>query len=77
MQVLRRPAMAYGTNQPGGSAIDSLLLGLCTQPAKKVDAHFSKEISVRLFSEDPPHAPGLDLVSLNIQRGRDHGLPGG
>ena len=74
-QVLRRPALAYGSG-PAGSSIDSILLSLCTQPAKKVDSHFSKEMTVRLFSQDPPRKPGLDLVSINIMRGRDHGVPG-
>ena len=32
--------------------------------------------AVRNFLFGPPGAGGFDLASLNVQRGRDHGLPG-
>ncbi|XP_028412954.1 eosinophil peroxidase-like, partial [Dendronephthya gigantea] len=54
--------------------IDHLLLGLCTFEAEKVDRSFSAGIMNHLFERD--HSPGLNLIALNIQRGRDHGLPG-
>ena len=66
----------YETRLPAGSAVDSILLGMASQPAEDVDTHFSKEMSVRLFSENPPTEPGLDLPAINTQRGRDHGIPG-
>ncbi|KAK7105906.1 chorion peroxidase-like [Littorina saxatilis] len=47
--------------------------------AQMVDHRIVSEVTGHLFEpEDQPHnAPshGLDLVALNIQRGRDHGLP--
>lgn len=54
--------------------IDSLLLGLCTFEAEKVDRSFSDGIMNHLFER--AHSPGMNLIALNIQRGRDHGLPG-
>ena len=76
VQVLRRPLTVYEIHQPAGSAIDSIILGMTSQAAEQVDSHFTKQMTVHLFSENPPHEPGLDLPSITLQRGRDHGLPG-
>lgn len=54
--------------------IDSLLLGLASQNAQELDENVVEDIRSFLFG--PPGAGGLDLASLNIQRGRDHGIPG-
>lgn len=53
--------------------IDSLLLGLARQVAQEVDLKVVDDVRNFLFG--PPGAGGLDLFSLNVQRGRDHGLP--
>ena len=55
--------------------VDSLLLGHSYNPAQKVDTFFSKSITEFLFLEANA-SEGLDLIALNIQRGRDHGIAG-
>ena len=54
--------------------LDNLLRGMSVQPAFKVDNKFSDSIRNRLF-ETRNKGCGMDLLSINIQRGRDHGLP--
>ena len=73
---MRRPFEVYNNQRPGGAGIDSITLGLLSQRAPNIDRFFTPELTVRLFSENPPGAPGTDLASLNLQRGRDHGIPG-
>jgi len=54
--------------------VDSVLLGLAKQVSQEVDTQLVDEVRNFLFG--PPGSGGFDLVSLNIQRGRDHGLSG-
>ncbi|XP_064095412.1 peroxidase-like [Macrobrachium nipponense] len=56
---------------PGEMA--NLVRGEVSQSAAAVDTFFSSQVSLHLFQGS--EKIGLDLVSLNIQRGRDHGLP--
>ena len=53
--------------------IDFILKGLATQTAQENDVHLVDDIRNFLFG--PSGAGGLDLAALDIQRGRDHGLP--
>jgi peroxidase len=53
--------------------IDSVLRGVAGNTAQAVDAQLIDDVRNFLFG--PPGAGGLDLASLNIQRGRDHELP--
>lgn len=55
-------------------AVDNLMLGMCRQGAQKRDEHFTVELTNHLF-QTPNFPAGLDLAAINIQRGRDHGLP--
>lgn len=53
--------------------LDPVLRGLAAQSAQNVDALVIDDVRNFLFG--PPGAGGFDLASLNIQRGREHGLP--
>lgn len=64
--------------------LDKALNGAITTSLAKLDQYFTTELTQKLFESSAPaelnkppqrRLPGLDLVSLNIQRGRDHGLP--
>ncbi|BFZ09116.1 hypothetical protein BsWGS_12155 [Bradybaena similaris] len=74
-ELFNRPAVVLDD-------MDSFLLGLVgltkykERAAQKVDRNFVEDISLHLFEPNSTSpGKGLDLVSLNIQRGRDHGLP--
>jgi len=57
------------------NGIDPLLKGMCVQAAQKFDCRVVDD--VRNFLFQVPGAPfkGMDLVAINIQRGRERGLP--
>ncbi|REL34503.1 peroxidase family protein [Thalassotalea euphylliae] len=55
------------------TSIDPILRGQASQLSQKLDVNVTHELRNFLFGQ--PGAGGLDLVSLNIQRGRDHGVP--
>ena len=40
------------------------------------DSRVTDEVANHLFEEDKKPKSGMDLVALNLQRGRDPGLPG-
>ena len=50
--------------------VDQIVRGQTRTPAAAWDPVFNNDLNNKLFHEE------LDLVALNINRGRDHGLPG-
>jgi len=50
-----------------------LLKGLTIQPCEKFDNTFANSLKNQLFVDNDQ---GIDLIAINLQRGRDHGLPG-
>ncbi|CAH1104652.1 unnamed protein product [Psylliodes chrysocephalus] len=55
-------------------SVDRTLLGFCNQPAQRRDEFVCDELSNHLF-QTPDLPFGMDLTAINIQRGRDHGIP--
>ena len=53
---------------------DPIARGWVSDNARKSDEFLNSVLTTRLFEPDEM-TPGMDLAALNIQRGRDHGLP--
>ncbi len=62
----------FAPDEVTDNGIDSLLLGLSSSLANEIDNQIVDDVRNFLFGA--PGSGGFDLASLNIQRGRDHGL---
>ncbi|KAK3605229.1 hypothetical protein CHS0354_038664 [Potamilus streckersoni] len=67
--IFLNPAILYDT--AGG--VDSITKGLTDSYSQKVDERMSSHLTRHLFERQTGF--GGDLAAINIQRGRDHGLP--
>ena len=56
-----------------GEGTDPIIRGFLSVPTRMVDEFMNSVITNELFKS--PTSLARDLVSLNLQRGRDHGLP--
>ncbi|CAG0892314.1 unnamed protein product [Cyprideis torosa] len=72
-----------GPNDVFVNDYEDLLTGLTRQPAQNRDRFIVRDLTDFLFKEDGASFEkqygtfsGQDLASLNLQRGRDHGIPG-
>ncbi|KZS09370.1 Chorion peroxidase [Daphnia magna] len=68
-QMLRQPYDLYK-----GGYCDQYVSGLMNQVSQAMDGSMSQEVTNHLF-QDSGKNWGLDLAALNMQRGRDHGIP--
>lgn len=67
--LLRQP---YDLYRPG--ALDTFILGMINQEANRMDPEITTEVTNHLFEKPGSHF-GRDLAAINIQRGRELGLP--
>lgn len=55
--------------------LEGMVEGLTESPSQKFDRYMARDVTNHLY-QNRGNESGLDLASLNINRGRDHGVPG-
>ena len=71
--IALRDAFFAPARMTEGGGISPLLRGAATHVMQEMDTLLVDDVRNFLFGE--PGSGGLDLAAINIQRGRDHGLP--
>lgn len=71
--LLLRNAFFNPSELTASGGITPLLRGMAGQQAQEIDELIVDDVRNFLFGQ--PGQGGFDLASLNLQRGRDHGLP--
>ncbi|XP_015127618.1 thyroid peroxidase [Diachasma alloeum] len=56
--------------------VDEMLRGLVSTPMETMDQFITGEVTNHLFENRKILHSGVDLIALNVQRARDHGIPG-
>lgn len=70
-----RNAFFFPADITNNGGISPLLKGMASQAAQEIDVRIVDDVREFLMGPfGPPGFVGFDLASLNIQRGRDHGL---
>ncbi|CAH2009741.1 unnamed protein product [Acanthoscelides obtectus] len=64
--------MNYPSQMRRIDVFDMILIALITQPVQQVDENFNENLQKYVFRFG--NCFGTDLISINIQRGRDHGI---
>lgn len=68
-EMLRQPYDLYK-----GGWCDQYIMGLTNQVAQAMDDSITQEVTNHLFQETDKKW-GMDLAAINMQRGREHGVP--
>ncbi|ALC46288.1 CG5873 [Drosophila busckii] len=68
--LIRRPYDLYRAG-----VLDEYFMGLMNQVAQAMDDSITQEVTNHLFKKEGARF-GMDLVSFNMQRGREFGIPG-
>ncbi|CAG0893851.1 unnamed protein product, partial [Cyprideis torosa] len=62
------------SDSSANNMIDEIMRGLLSTPMESLDQFVTREVTNHLFEDQRNQYSGLDLVAINVQRARDHGI---